>query len=159
MKSNSGENAEKVCQAFGSIDTGKLISVNEGILTGGGGCFTQRFTDFIIGTMGETLLNHYIIDLGTGNPADVQSVRLLKNRADGYARLMKMVLDIGFFKIELNPSHDQMVRHTAVAHPKYGVHRMIWAKNGLPTPPEELVKFGQEIRHFLDEGFKEEFWD
>lgn len=145
----------KSCLAF------KATNVHHGILTGSGGGFTQRYTDFIVGELGETSLIHYSIDQA-GNVNNIERAPLLlKNRPEEYSRLMQIALDIEFFKIKFDPPPSGIIRHTAVIHPKYGQHYVVWDMNGSPsTPPksfEMLVKFDREIRHFLTASFKDEF--
>ena len=155
---DSTESAEKTIRKFGSIDASKLMDQGESILTGGGGGFVHTFQDFIVGASGDVLLKNYRIDMRTGEPYDIQRAPLLtRNRAEEFRRLMEMALDIGFFKLKLDLPRITLVRHTAVAHPDHGAHRVVWATEGPPTPPKELVKFDREIRRFLTESFKDEF--
>ncbi len=157
QRDSAGAGAE-LTSAFASIKAGTLIGADEAILTGGGGGFTQRFTDFVIGTSGETLLSTYKVDLGTGEPTDLRTAPLLlHNRASEYARLLQIALDIDFFNLELEPPPSSLLRHTAVAHPNHGAHRVIWALDVEPVPPKELVIFDQGLRRFLTKGFEEEF--
>jgi hypothetical protein len=156
MKINSLDNSDGAWKAFVSIDIDRLISSDEGILTGGGGGFTYEYTDFVVNTVGETFLNHYV--MADGEISDFQSAKLLLGeRSNEYKRLMNLAIDIDFFKIELDPPKNTIVRHTTVAHPTYGKNRVIWALDASNPPPEELVKFDQEIRNFLIKSFKEEF--
>jgi hypothetical protein len=159
MKKHSLDNSDKVNKAFASTDIDKLISEDEGILTGGGGGWSQFFTDFVVNISGETFLNYYSIAIDSGDMDVFQSAKLLLGeRSKEYERLMKMAIEIDFFKIKIDhPPGNTIVRHTAAAHSTYGKNRVIWAMDASNPPPEELVKFDQEIRNFLTKSFKEEF--
>ncbi len=152
------KNAEAACKAFGLVDVRELFSSDEGILTGAGGGYTLRFTDFIIGTQGETTLSHYTINPDTGQQTNRQSARLLlMNRSKKFERLIEKVLEVDFFGIELPPPTSLTIRQTALAHPEHGVHHLVWAVDASPTPPRELVELDLKIRNFLTESFTEEF--
>lgn len=158
MDNDESEKTKTALKAFAVADARKFVSESEAVLSGGGGGFALRFTDFLTGSQGETFLNYYTIDYATGEPIDVQSAPLLlNNRAPSFEALMKLALDIEFFKIELDEPASSLVRHTAVAHPDYGAHRVVWAFDTAPRPPEPLVQFDREIRRFLAQSFEQEF--
>jgi len=157
MNDSAASKEQMAPKVLAAISDEQLISGKWGILTGGGGGFTMEYMDFIVDADGGATVNHYFADLSTGQPVEMKEAPLLRGERRREAeRLMAEALAIGFFEIELESPQASMVRHTAVAHPDHGLHRIVWSLSATPSPPPELVAFDRQVRDFLSKGFAEE---